>query len=389
MIRVAFPLLGGALWTAGRTYLLNLFATLERFSAGRVTPLVLAPLVATDEELQPFRDIRSVEIVRVPGEFAVARTERWLRALIVGRDSKFQAWLASLHADLLFEQADYYGWRPAVPVLAWMPDLQHRTLPGMFSAGNWWRRELGFRMQARAPRTIMVSSLTSRDECERYYAASRGRTVVVRFAVPADDDTGVDPAIPGHYGLPRKFFYLPNQFWRHKNHLLVIEAVARMRRLAPDIVIACSGNPLDPRHPGHFGSVELAVKSAGVGDLFRMLGMIPYTHVRGLMRNAAALVNPSLSEGWSTTVEEAKSLGVPLVLSDIAVHREQAGAAGLYFDPSSADSAATVLAEAWSRYNQPGSAIRLAESAPLSNERAAQFASDFIGAAALASGKTC
>lgn len=33
-------------------------------------------------------------------------------------------------------------------------------------------------------------------------------------------------------------------------------------------------------------------------------------------------VNPSFYEGWSTTVEEAKSIGVPLLLSDIPVHRE-------------------------------------------------------------------
>lgn len=386
MIRVAFPLLGGALWTAGRTYLLNLFTTLERFEAGRIAPLVLAPFSATEEELQPFRGIKSVEVVRVPREFEVARSARWLRALVVGRDGSFQDWLAGQRADLLFEQADYYGWRPRVPILAWMPDLQHRTLPDMFSSVNWWRREFGFRMQARAPRTIMLSSLTSRNECERYYAPSRGRTVVVRFAVPADPGATVDEAIPGIYGLPRRFFYLPNQFWRHKNHLLVVEGLARIKDRQPDLVVACSGNPIDPRHPGHFASVERAVEAAGVKEQFRMLGMIPYPHVRGLMRNAAALVNPSLSEGWSTTVEEAKSLGLPLVLSDIAVHREQAGDSGIYFDPSSPDSAGQSLLEAWRRFDRPGSAHRLAEAAGPADERAARFGADFVAAAERAAG---
>ena len=57
---------------------------------------------------------------------------------------------------------------------------------------------------------------------------------------------------------------------------------------------------------------------------FIFLGVIPYKDVLGLMRAAVAVINPSVMEGWSTTVEEAKSLGLPLILSDIPVHREQA-----------------------------------------------------------------
>jgi glycosyltransferase involved in cell wall biosynthesis len=43
------------------------------------------------------------------------------------------------------------------------------------------------------------------------------------------------------------------------------------------------------------------------------------------------LINPSHFEGWSTSVEEAKSMGKQIVLSDIPVHREQAPERGLFF----------------------------------------------------------
>ncbi len=42
-----------------------------------------------------------------------------------------------------------------------------------------------------------------------------------------------------------------------------------------------------------------------------------------LLRGAAAVLQPSRFEGWSTIIEDAKSLGKPIVASDIAVHREQ------------------------------------------------------------------
>ena len=62
------------------------------------------------------------------------------------------------------------------------------------------------------------------------------------------------------------------------------------------------------------------------------------------MRVCTALINPSLSEGWSTTVEEGKSLGVPMLLSDLRVHREQAGDRAYYFDPEAAGQLASLMA---------------------------------------------
>ena len=80
---------------------------------------------------------------------------------------------------------------------------------------------------------------------------------------------------------------------------------------------------------------------------FPLSGYIPYSHIMPLMRASTAVLNPSLFEGWSTTVEEAKALGVPLLLSDLRVHREQAPAGTRFFDPDSAEEMAAVLEEAW------------------------------------------
>ena len=50
------------------------------------------------------------------------------------------------------------------------------------------------------------------------------------------------------------------------------------------------------------------------------------------MSASSALINPSLFEGWSTTVEEARAMGVPMLLSDFDVHLEQMGNHAIYFD---------------------------------------------------------
>src|SRR5207237_7630880 len=115
------------------------------------------------------------------------------------------------------------------------------------------------------------------------------------------------------------------------------------------------------------------VELRGLGRNFRHLGMIPLPHVYALLRACTALINPSRFEGWSTTVEEAKSFGVPMILSDIDVHREQAADAACYFgidDP-------TALADRLLRASQHSEATVVRNLLPNVDERVAAFASDF------------
>ena len=132
-----------------------------------------------------------------------------------------------------------------------------------------------------------------------------------------------------YYRLPQCFFYLPNQFWKHKNHQLVIDALKILRERKVDAIVAVSGNSGDDIY---FQDMMKQVDQFGLQENFRYLGMIPLSHVYGLLRACTALLNPSTFEGWSSTVEEAKSFGTPMILSDIAVHREQAARNASFFD---------------------------------------------------------
>jgi glycosyltransferase involved in cell wall biosynthesis len=259
--------------------------------------------------------------------------------------------------DAVFEAGEYFGARFPYPILTWVADFQSHHLPDMFGRAARWRTYLGRHLQLLGPRTILLSSEDAKRDCARFYPASAGRTVVVPFAVLPRARPLPDPELPARYGLPRRFFYLPNQFWKHKNHRLVIEALPRALNARPDLVVAASGSAVEHRH----------------------LGRIPSDDVVALMELSVALVNPSLFEGWSTTVEEAKSLGVPMVLSALRVHEEQAGTEARYFDPHSAESAAEAFIAAWdSPTDDP--VTRRERAAPGVDARTAAYASRLVGA---------
>jgi hypothetical protein len=81
-----------------------------------------------------------------------------------------------------------------------------------------------------------------------------------------------------------------------------------------------------------------------------ILGLVPRRAQIEMMRRSLAVVQPSLFEGWSTVVEDARVLGKPLLLSDIPVHREQNPPQAQFFPPDSVEKLADLLAGAWESY---------------------------------------
>jgi len=99
--------------------------------------------------------------------------------------------------------------------------------------------------------------------------------------------------------------------------------------------VVCTGNIHDYRNPEYFSSFLELLKTFKVEKQFRILGVIPYEEMISLMYYSKAVINPSLFEGWSTTVEESKILNKRILLSDIPVHKEQNPQKGQFFNLSS------------------------------------------------------
>jgi glycosyltransferase involved in cell wall biosynthesis len=371
--RVAFTNIPRRLWAGGYNYQSNLFSALDRYRPGEIVPVVFAGMNDDPAELAALSGIPAVEVVQSPA--FDRRRSGLVAALALGLDRAAAAEFQAKRIDLVFESARFFGWRLPFPTVAWLPDVQHRRLPQLFSTAAWWRRDLGFRVQIASGRHIMLSSESALQDCMRFYPNLTNPASVVRFATqPSPESLSANPSdVIAQYGLPSKYFYLPNQFWRHKNHGVVVDALRISANRGADVVVVATGGRDDPREPGHFDSVMRHVEAYGLGNNFRYLGMVPLPHVYALLRASTALINPSRFEGWSTTVEEAKSFGVPMILSDIAVHREQTSGSARYFavdDPE-------VLADQLSQVSQNSEGFVVRNLVPGLDARVASFAADF------------
>jgi glycosyltransferase involved in cell wall biosynthesis len=346
-MRVGFTLLGGRTGTGSYNYIINLIRVLLEFSGGKVRPVFFVGSDVSDRDIEPFEKLDELEIIRHKIFNDSEKNRRLIKAIFLGVDNIAQDQFLKHDIDVVFESAAFFGWRFRIPAIAWIPDFQHKRLRYLFSFSSYWKRELGFRLQILSDRVIMLSSESAQRDCIRYYPTASGKTEVVRFSVDTRRRGPLNELaqVRARYGLPEKYFYLPNQFWKHKNHEVVIQALKILKDSGYNACIAASGNPYDPRFPGLYDHLRALVSNSGLEQQFIFLGLIPYGDLLALMAGSIAVINPSLFEGWSTTVEEARSLGVPLILSNIDVHREQMTGEDTtqFFPASSAEKLAEIL----------------------------------------------
>jgi hypothetical protein len=92
------------------------------------------------------------------------------------------------------------------------------------------------------------------------------------------------------------------------------------------------------------------------------------------------MLNPSLFEGWRTTVEEGKSLAVRMLLSDLAVHREQVDGRGEFFDPHDPLAIAGCLERVWLESREPPTLDEQVAAAADARSRMREFAAQFARA---------
>ena len=183
------------------------------------------------------------------------------------------------------------------------------------------------RASVKKARQVLTISESAKADLERFCPEGRGKTTVTLLA-PRPFEANPDTAAPSN--APLKLFFVGTLEPR-KNLRRLLEAWQKIpedqRRGAELVSVGATGWMVQDL-------IADAQKLSGV----RLLGAINDEQLAAELRSAAALVYPSLYEGFGLPVVEAMALGVPVLTSNTGATREVAGDAALLVDPHSVDS---------------------------------------------------
>lgn len=140
-------------------------------------------------------------------------------------------------------------------------------------------------------------------------------------------------AVQKKYGICKKYLLSVTNSLPHKNLSGLLEAFAILRQQMHDeIQLVLVGN-ID-KSVLHFITESIIQKGLDVPmkDII-CTGFIPHLEVLSLCKYAFAMLNPTLVESSSMTMLEAAACGLPVIASDIPVHREILGNAAILVEP--------------------------------------------------------
>jgi glycosyltransferase involved in cell wall biosynthesis len=336
MIRVGIVVSFSDNWIGGLNYYKNLINAMYELSDRKIDFIIFTN---KNSKLEHIAEFSKVQIVR--SSMFDRLSLLWLIRKFITHCFNTEPLLISLlkkyKIDILSHSGGL-GKKSSIPTIGWIPDFQHIHLPSLFSKENRYRRDREFNRISELCSKIILSSKDAEKDMHQFAPASIHKTVVMNFAINPSIANSMEKMTPlsvleDRYQFSGSYFLLPNQFWIHKNHEVVVQALNILKPKCPDILIIVTGNTLDPRNPTHFENLMQEVTNKGLRNNFKVCGIIPTEDLYALMHHATAIINPSFFEGWSTTVEEAKVFGKAIILSDIPVHKEQDPPYAAYFDP--------------------------------------------------------
>jgi len=239
--------------------------------------------------------------------------------------------------DAIFPYSKLKQYNLAKKKIYWIPDFQEHFIPSLFSEQEITKRRTWQEEIVYSKNNLILSSDDAYSNLKNIYPTFKVSAHIIPFAVslPSIDEIS-ELKINEPYNIPDEYLICCNQFWPHKNHLIILKAIKRVKENKKNVLVLFTG-----KTSGSYGTnpyYEKLIKFVIDNNLkenIKFLGFVDRSLQLKLLLNAKAIIQPSLFEGWSTIVEDSKALNKELIVSDIHIHKEQLkGYDTIYFSPN-------------------------------------------------------
>lgn len=332
--RVGFIInFGSSKWLGGYNYFKNLFQGISENKYSKIEPVII-----TDDstELKSDSFFKKYEIITtdiVSRSKILNKIFSKFLIIFLGRNFFFDNYLKKNKIKIL-SHSGWIGYRSKIFNYPWIPDIQEIHLPENFSLFDKIIRRFRVFFCTYYSTNILISSNSVRQDLRSISKKAYSKSLLIKHAVKIPEIKNLKSLsyLKKKYKIRKKFFFLPNHYWVHKNHIVVLKALSNIKNKKKYQIVS-TGNFSDYRHPGHVENLKNFIIKNKIENDYLILKIVPYIDMMSLMYHSISLINPSKSEGWSNTVEQAKSMNKITIVSNIKVHKEQKNKKTKLFNP--------------------------------------------------------
>jgi glycosyltransferase involved in cell wall biosynthesis len=276
-------------------------------------------------------------------ELQKLETERWKENAILLRDQR-EITMYLNRLDLYFCPFGALYPRPLpLPTVVTLTDIQEVFYPEFFTAENRYSYDIHFPSSTHMADRVVTVSNFSKNTLLVHHRLAEKKVIVGYLSADESYYHCEQVARSMDRPLPDEFILYPANFWKHKNHDLLLQALSLLQKERNlSIHVVFTGFEQANGYP-------LREKAREYGQLSRchILEHVPVEELVYLYSRARMLVFPSLFEGFGIPLVEAMAVGCPVVAADATAIPEVLGGAGLLFDPTSPRALAGAIERLW------------------------------------------
>lgn len=319
-------------WMGGVIYIINLIKILNWLDEVDKPEIKLF----YRRDLKRFVDeINYPYLEAIEWTFPTLRTG-YLKSWLSGKNRFIYPILENHELDALYPVMDFpFKTKSSTKLMSWYADLQHKNYPRFFSRKKCLERNLRIKFMLKHTDGLVLSSEAVRNDFYRFFdMPDQLQTFIFHFASVIDSfDFSNIAELREQHGIPEKYFLVSNQFHKHKNHELILEALGELKSRNKYPFIAMTGRLPDDSSSPYLLRLKALLGQYDLHEQVSFMGVLSRQDQLTLMHHAQAVIQPSLFEGWSTVIEDAISVQTPIIASEIAPNVEQLGDEGIYFSP--------------------------------------------------------
>jgi glycosyltransferase involved in cell wall biosynthesis len=288
------------------------------------------------------------DVLRIP----YTRKERYRRAGIYefralqdragflrrfGLRTWFEQSLAEQGVDLVWFATNYTE-ECDLPFVMTIFDIEHARqpwFPEVSKDGQWEQRHYYYSRYIPKATRVIVPNEAGREQVVHHFHTTSERVLCLGHPTPefAREAARREP-LPrervDRLGVTGRYLFYPAQFWAHKNHPVLIDALVE---LAKDGGQSYELALVGADH-GQLERVRHLARDTEVEDRVHFLGFVERDDLLALYQHAHALTYVSMFGPENLPPLEAFALGCPVIASDVPGAKEQLGDAALLVPPT-------------------------------------------------------
>ena len=225
-----------------------------------------------------------------------------------------------------------------------MHDVQELHFPEFFTAAQRANRAVNYMKYINDAEIVIVSYNHIKEDIKKYFNKNENQIFVQLLKMDNLWFKKYENNNVQKIEIFDKYIFYPANFWKHKNHKKLIEAIQFLKlKKGIKINLILSGD--NKNHEGP--SINELIKRLDLEDQIKTIGIVDEISLYNLYKNTLGVVVPTLYEAGSFPLMESILLEVPVVCSNVTSLPETIGNDSFVFNPNSVESIAEKIEKLW------------------------------------------